>query len=304
MATAVADPPKQDTTSNSERIPDSRVSPHAVKNGSVPLEVMWERQAFENEQSLQNDKANAVAAAESIISEAKPNFPPTGSKPNEFRPIEVSDIKIQVEDKSVTKEEMTGGWSISGAIQLIESLPISKATDVVVNTLDETFSGASSLFTEDILPGKEKQPQDPEQTKEENDNRWIRNQQENLETKVENVTVQRNQENAENIARISEGQMSIQDVIEEVLQGVTFDVEDPASVAEVAYTGIGQSMLAWTDRQNKINAANQAKLSETLNPLAATGKKTGSKGAVGPQVSMEQNRAGETFDQAATRLIG
>lgn len=274
MATAVADPQTLSSAKpTAEGTPKRFVNPvggHMNDGREDPT--------IETEQSLQTDQGD-------IVAEAKTPMPASGSfKFNEYRPMEVSDISPQVEEKPVTQEEMSSGWTIQGALRAIEAAPIDKIVSLAGNVIGESMNAGANLFTDEIFFKSEKpKPEDPEEIQEENGTRWVRQKQESLETQVENVLVQKQQTSAKDINRISEGQMTREEVIQEVLQGVTLNIEDPMSVSKVAYIGIGETMVAWKERQAKIKANQKAQAQETA---IASGNST-------PGSLTDQNKAAE-----------
>lgn len=116
---------------------------------------------------------------------------------------------------------------------------------------------------------KEEEPKDPEEIKNQEDGRWIRQQGENLENQLEGVEIQKQQSSAKDANRISGEQMSLQNVMQEVFHNVTFSVDTPMT-ASVAYTGVGETMFAWKLQQDKIKATQNAQ--EEQEVAAASGK--------------------------------
>lgn len=147
--TAVQDPITQiNTTSPNER----------DKNTAVPLEVMWERQ-FEQEQSLSQEKSDAVAEAQRIFSS-------TGSMLNQFKPLEVTSetIGIQVEDKQVKSSAFNQDMWMD-----MFKKPLENATNIAGTLINEAPTTVEAIqdLGQMILKGPElNQQNQPQMTQE------------------------------------------------------------------------------------------------------------------------------------------
>lgn len=245
MTGAVADP-QQDTLSSKP-----------PETGPKGVNKTWGlmndgRETNETEQSLQD-----VPKVFSEWKDIQQPFNPQGSLSfKDSKLMEVSDITSQVEDKTVTQEENT--LFNPDLFRDMFKKPLEGVSNIAAGVVGEIPSAGLDLLKEITSLAPEAEPKDPEEAKNENDNLWVRQKQENLEVQIENVPIQKQQSNAKDINRISGGQMTKEEVIQEVLQGVTFNIEDPMSASKVAYTGIGEAMVAWKKRDNQMKATQRA----------------------------------------------
>lgn len=233
-------------------------------------EMLWERQLYETEQPLDQEKAEAIQEAENIVKTA-----------------EVPDIfqKAFEQDNSV-------GFSGSGSINFADSTTTSSAIDLspalnsvtssaskagetITTVANEVWDVTKGIVTEsisanvelwDIISGtndkKAAQDQDPKKQEKLAEGRWIRQQNKDRSDEVRNVSLDRMRQMAMEALRISDGQITMAQVEGKANPNVTLGVK--GNETKSASIGLNTVFDVWRGFREQKDAAQKAEDNKTV----------------------------------------